>query len=118
MMRSQLLAVFAAAGPGRCGSGASFVLAMLAGGLLWATSGAASAQTTGFDAKVLGHITRPSEGCPEGASLCGQAAIDGFGSAEYSFTITSFEPTCDACGDYTAAVTQATLPSRWMGRSV
>ena len=82
-----------------------FVLAMLVGGLILATTGAASAQTTDFNAKVLGHITRPSGGCPGGADLCGKAAIEGFGSAQYLFFVTSFEPTSEACGDYTATTT-------------
>ena len=82
-----------------------FVLAMVLSGLLLATTGAASAQTTDFSAKILGHVTRHSGGCPQGADLCGEAAIDGFGSAQYLIVFTSFEPTSDACGDYTATTT-------------
>ena len=82
-----------------------FVLAMLGSAMLLATTGAASAQTTHFSAKVKGHITKPSAGCPGGADLCGQAAIDGFGSAQYLLFVTSFLPTSEACGDYTATTT-------------
>jgi hypothetical protein len=82
-----------------------FIFAMLVSSLLLVTTGTASAQTTGFNAKINGHITRPSGGCPEGADLCGQAAIDEFGSAQYLFFVTSFEPTSQACGNYTATTT-------------
>jgi hypothetical protein len=49
-----------------------FVLAMLVGGLLLATTGAGSAQTTDFNAKVLGHITRPSGGAREAPTCAGR----------------------------------------------
>lgn len=86
---------------------------MLVGGVLLAITGAASAQTTEFNAKVLGHVTRPPgrpplepfSPCPDGASLCGQTILDGLGPAEYSILFTDFVPTSDACGDYTAIVT-------------
>jgi len=86
----------------------TIALAMLVSGLLLAITGAASAQTTDFNAKVLGHITRPSSEltpCPDGANLCGQTALDGFGPAQYGIEFTDFVPTSDACGDYVALVT-------------
>lgn len=60
--------------------------------------------STSFNAEVKGKVTRP-DGCPDGASGCGKATIDGFGSAEYLFFITGFTPISDSCGQYTAVVT-------------
>jgi hypothetical protein len=82
-----------------------FVLALLASGVLLVDTGAVSAQPMVFDVRILGHITRPSGGCPDGASLCGQTTLDGFGPAAYSIVFTEFVPTFAACGDYTATVT-------------
>jgi len=73
------------------------------------TAGPASAETVSFNARLIGHITRASAGCPEGASLCGQATIDGFGPAQYFFFFGSFEPTSEACGNYTGTITTFTL---------
>jgi hypothetical protein len=97
----------------RCVMRRLLVSTMLVSGLLLAITGAASAQTTEFNAKVLGHLTRPPgpppleplSPCPDGASLCGQTTLDGFGPAEFSILFTDFVPTSDACGDYTAVVT-------------
>ena len=79
-----------------------FILAILACGSLLLATGTASAQSTVFDASVRDHLTRPSGACPAGASLCGQASIEGFGPAQYLFYVLSFAPTSNACGDYTA----------------
>src|SRR5919108_4825696 len=81
------------------------VAAMLSVGFVLATAAVPSASAeTAFNAEVKSHIQRPV-GCPDGANLCGQATIDGFGTAEYRFFVTSFQPTSDACGDYTAITT-------------
>ena len=76
----------------------------LASSLLLATAGTASAQTTTFNAEVKNKIQRP-EGCPDGAYLCGDAAIAGFGPAQFRWFLNSFEPVSQSCGDYTATVT-------------
>jgi hypothetical protein len=86
---------------------------MLVSNVLLAYTDGASAQPIDFNARVLGHITRPSgppplepfPACPDGASLCGQTTLDGLGPAQYSILFTTFVPTSDACGDYTAVVT-------------
>jgi hypothetical protein len=44
-------------------------------------------------------------GCPDGAFGYGDAVIAGFGTAKYSFFLTSFEPISQSCGDYTATTT-------------
>lgn len=73
-------------------------------GLLLATAGVASAQTTDFNAEVKDQ-TQYTAGCPDGASVCGDAVVDGFGPAQYRFFLTSFEPKSESCGDYTATTT-------------
>jgi hypothetical protein len=80
---------------------------MLSSGLLLLAAGAASAQTSEFNVGVIGHITRPESTttCPEGASLCGQADIDGFGPAEYAISFLTTEFISDACLNYTAIAT-------------
>jgi hypothetical protein len=80
------------------------VFAMLIVTVLAASVGLASAQTTAFDANVENHIQRPV-GCPDGAYLCGDADIAGFGSAEFRWYLVSFDPVSQSCGDYTAIVT-------------
>ncbi|MGH9879518.1 MAG: hypothetical protein ACRD5H_17960 [Nitrososphaerales archaeon] len=60
--------------------------------------------STEFVAEVKGKVTRP-DGCPDGATACGKATIEGFGSAQYLFFITGFAPISDSCGEYTAIVT-------------
>ena len=69
-----------------------------------ANVGLASAQTTAVDVSVEDQIQRPV-GCPNGAYLCGDADIVGFGSAEFRWYLVSFEPVSQSCGDYTAIVT-------------
>lgn len=81
-------------------------------------TGAASAQTTDFNAKVNGHITKPSGGCPEGADLCGQAAIDPFGSARYLIVFTSFEPTSVLSSRPTGTLAASAGPGRCKARPV
>jgi hypothetical protein len=83
------------------------LLVVLFSGVLAATIGAASAETILVNSTVLGHVTRPSGGCPPPAHLCGGAAIDGFGRAEYFVFFSSFVPDADdaACGDYAATAT-------------
>jgi hypothetical protein len=80
------------------------LLVALTGSLLLATAGTASAQTTPFNAEVKNKIQRP-EGCPDGAYLCGDAVIAGFGPAQFRWFLNSFEPVSQSCGDYTATVT-------------
>jgi hypothetical protein len=79
-------------------------LLALAVGLLLITAGSASAQTTDFKAEVKGHQTR-SKGCPDGATFCADAIIQGFGPAQYRFFVSSFEPTSESCADVTGTVT-------------
>jgi hypothetical protein len=62
------------------------------------------AETISFYAKVKGQVKKPV-GCQDGAFGCGETTIDGFGSAEYLFFLTGFEPTSSSCGDYTAIAT-------------
>ncbi|MEU4289720.1 hypothetical protein AB0E63_15965 [Kribbella sp. NPDC026596] len=61
----------------------------------------AAAQTTDFSAEIKGHAQLPV-GCPDGAQLCGDASIDGFGAAQYRFFIDLPLPTTEPCKDYTA----------------
>ena len=82
----------------------STVFAIFVVSLLVASEGLASAQTTAFDASVRNQILRPA-GCPDGAYLCGDTDIGGFGPAEFRWYLVSFEPISKACGDYTAIVT-------------
>jgi hypothetical protein len=70
----------------------------------WLVPLPALAQTTSFNAEIKGHAPAP-RGCPDGASLCGDGTINGFGPAQYRLFITSFEPTSERCGDYTATTT-------------
>jgi hypothetical protein len=80
------------------------VFAMLVVTVLVASVGLASAQTSVFDANVEDQIRRPV-GCPDGAYLCGDADIAGFGPAEFRWYLVSFDPISQSCGDYTAIVT-------------
>jgi len=82
------------------------VFAMSALVVLVASAGRASAQTTAFDASIENQILRPV-GCPDGAYLCGDADIAGFGSARFRWYLVSFEPTSETCGNYVATVTLA-----------
>jgi hypothetical protein len=82
----------------------SIVFAIFITTVLVASVGFASAQTTAFDARVKNEIQRPV-GCPDGAYLCGDTDIDGFGPAEFRWYLISFEPISEACGNYTAIVT-------------
>ena len=63
-----------------------------------------TAQTVPFEARIADQIQRPV-GCSDGAYLCGEAVIDGFGAAEFRWYLVSFEPVSQSCGDYTAIVT-------------
>jgi hypothetical protein len=75
------------------------LLASLAVSLLLARP--AAAQTTDFSADIKGHTQLPV-GCPDGAQLCGDASIDGFGAATYRFFLISIQPTGEPCREYTA----------------
>ena len=59
--------------------------------------------TASFHAVISGPMTKPA-GCPSGITSCGSVAISGFGSGQFSFTITSFAPAPPACGSYEADV--------------
>ena len=83
----------------------NFVMTLFVGGLLLGVTDVSFAQTTAFNAGVIGHITRPSGGCASGASLCGSTVIEGFGPANYDIVFFSFVPTTDACGNYGASTT-------------
>jgi hypothetical protein len=63
----------------------------------------AAAAQNDFNAEVKGHTLR-SVSC-EGANLCTDAVIAGFGSAEYRFTTTGFAFISKACGSYAATTT-------------
>jgi hypothetical protein len=76
----------------------------LAASVLLVSASTASAQTTAFNAEVKNKIQRP-EGCPNGSYLCGDAAIAGYGPAQFRWYLNSFEPVSQSCGDYTATVT-------------
>ena len=80
------------------------LFAALAVGVLMATAGTAAAQTADVSAQVKGHQQRPV-GCPDSANLCGDTVIDGFGSAQYRFFLTSFELTSESCGHFTGTTT-------------
>lgn len=80
------------------------VVATLTVSVLVTSVDLASAQATAFDATVENHIVRPV-GCPDGAYLCGDVDIDGFGPAEFRWYLVSFEPTSPSCGNYTAVLT-------------
>ena len=59
--------------------------------------------TTSFQAVIRGPMTKPA-GCPNGITSCGSAEITGFGSGQFSFSITSFTPAPPSCGSYDADV--------------
>lgn len=80
------------------------VICILLGSVLMLSVRIASAETTTFDAMVKNQIQRPV-GCPDGAYLCGEAVVAGFGPAEFRWFLVSFEPVSASCGDYTAIVT-------------
>jgi hypothetical protein len=81
------------------------VLAIFATVLVLVIPGTASGETTDFNAAIEGKIQKPDGGCPGGARRCGDAAIDGFGPAEYEFFVTSAHPISDACVAYTGITT-------------
>jgi hypothetical protein len=57
-----------------------------------------------FNATVDARLIRP-EGCESGAYRCGDAVVDGFGSASWEYNVTSFERISNACVEYTAVST-------------
>jgi hypothetical protein len=61
----------------------------------------AAAQTTDFSADIKGQQQLPF-GCPDGADLCGDAIIEGFGAAQYRFILDSIQLTGEPCREYTA----------------
>ena len=61
----------------------------------------AFAETSAFYAEVSGKVKKPTS-CPEGAFICGQTTIEGFGPAEFLYYLTGGVPTSNACVDYTA----------------
>ncbi|TCN32118.1 hypothetical protein EV644_12728 [Kribbella orskensis] len=75
------------------------LLVSLAASLLLARP--AVAQTTDFSAEIKGQQQLPV-GCPDGAQLCGDAIIEGFGTAQYRFFLISIQLTGDPCRNYTA----------------
>ena len=83
----------------------NFVMTLFLGGLLLGVTDAALAQTTAFNAGIIGHTTRLSGGCALGAHLCGSTVIEGFGAAEYGIVFFSFVPTSNDCGNYGASTT-------------
>lgn len=68
------------------------------------TESASSAVQVVFEAVVDGPAIKPT-GCPEDAFICGTAAITGFGSAAYSFSLGSLQLVSESCGSYDADVT-------------
>jgi hypothetical protein len=80
-----------------------YLLCILALATAMACSAPAAAAQTAVTAKVKGHTTS-SVSC-DGANLCANAVITGFGSAEYSFTTTGFAFISAACGSYAATTT-------------
>lgn len=82
--------------PSRHGAVCFALLVSLAVSLLVARP--AAAQTTDFTAEIKGH----AQVCPDGAQLCGDAIIEGFGAATYRFFLVSIQPTGEPCRDYTA----------------
>jgi hypothetical protein len=76
---------------------------MAALALVMACSASAAAAQNDFNAEVRGHTLR-SVSC-EGANLCSDAVIAGFGSAGYRFTTTGFAFISEACGSYAATTT-------------
>lgn len=81
---------------GAFGLSSALVLSVL--GTLVST---AYAETIPFTAEVNSKVKKPV-GCPEGAFLCGEAAIDGFGTAKFLYYLTGGVPTSNDCVDYTA----------------
>jgi hypothetical protein len=57
-----------------------------------------------FSATIKGKILR-DQGCHDGAMRCGEAAIAGFGSAQFRFDVIGFDVASNACLDYDAIVT-------------
>jgi hypothetical protein len=80
------------------------LFAALLGWSVLAFVGPVSAQAPAFSAEVQGHATRPA-GCPDGAFVCGDATVAGYGAAEYRFFLESLAPGSPSCGNYTATVT-------------
>lgn len=77
--------------------------------------GVASVSADAFDVQVRGHLTRPQMFCPNGATLCGTAYIEGYGSVDYGWFLFDTSGPAGSCGphsglfDYTALV-RFTLP--------
>jgi hypothetical protein len=82
------------------------LLALTLGLSVIAVGPGASAQTTAFRAEFHGPSTKPA-GCPDGAFVCGQGDVAGFGTASYGYFLDSFAPLSASCASYIATVTIA-----------
>ena len=81
-----------------------------------AFTGAASAQTTPFQASVTSTLVRgggplPLGACSNGAFSCGTAEIAGYGAATWNLYVTNNTPSQTSCGSTYTATTYFTLVS-------
>jgi hypothetical protein len=66
---------------------------------------AAPALAADFSATVKDQLRRPAGPCAGGAFRCGEAFVEGYGAADWSFVVTDFTIVSLACIEYTAITT-------------
>ena len=93
---------------------AALLLAFVGGMLLHVPSAAAD---TPVEADVMGHTTR-DVGCSDGAIVCVDAMLSPYGTARYSFFLTSTEGRAQACGRYIGGAYTAIVTFSLPGGSV
>ena len=63
------------------------------------------AHAADFTARVDTRQLRPAGPCDGGALRCGEAFVEGYGAADWTFTVEAFEVVSATCIDYTATTT-------------